>query len=211
MDTAQSLLIDVSELELDTEGTVTSRDFSFVPESYSKVYADVYEKLLILIENNKCAADVILGLQPFVESHTKPIEHLVSGLRIEIASLQAQLGDKELARKDIPPVLWNAVEAGFDSFLDLETKLCKVTVMAKEAHEVAGELLSGAEIDSKSQVRFENNSSILDGDNFLQNLTSPRVVNGKLYHPISNKAAGMHNGSNSNNFNSDGNGNAFNN
>ena len=211
LDTAQSLLIDVSELELDTEGAGTSRDFSFVPESYSKVCADVYEKLLILIENNKCAADVILGLQPFVESHTKPIEHLVSGLRIEIASLQAQLGDKELARKDIPPVLWNAVEAGFDSFLDLETKLCEVTAMAKEAHVVAGELLSGAEIDSKSQVRFENNSSILEGDNFLQNLTSPRVVNGKLYHPSSNKAAGMHNGSNGNNFNSDGNGNAFNN
>ena len=213
LDTAQSLLIDVSELELDTDGAGTSRDFSFKSESYMAVCTDVYEKLLILIENNKCSADVILGLQPFVESHTKPIEHLVSGLRIEIASLQAQLGEKDLVRKDIPPVLWNAVEAGFDSFLDLENRLEEVTTIAQEAHEVAGELLSGAEVhESKSQVKFENKPSELDGEDFLNNLTGPRMINGNLYHPNPKKHnagatyGGSSNQSNRNNFNPNENG-----
>ena len=210
LDTAQSLLIDVSELELDTDGAGTSRDFSFKSESYLAVCTDVYEKLLILIENNKCAADVILGLQPFVESHTKPIEHLVSGLRIEIASLQAQLGKKDLARKDIPPVLWNAVEAGFDSFLDLENQLSEVTTIAKEAHEVAGELLSGAEENvSQPKVKFENAPSLLDGDDFLNHLTAPRIINGKLYHPSVNNSGSKQ--TNGNNVNPGGNGNGSNN
>ena len=179
LDTAQSLLIDMSKLELDTEGAGTSRDFSFKSQSYLVVCTDVYKKLLILIKNNKCTADVILGLQPFlVESHnTKPIEHLVSGLQIEIAPLQMQLGNKDLSRKEIPPVLWNVVKAGFDSFLDLETQLSEVTSIAKGAHEVAGELILGAKEDiSQPKVKFEHASSFLDGDTFLKHLTAPSCV-----------------------------------
>ena len=139
---------------------------------------------MILIENNKCAADVILDLQPFVESHTKPIEQLVSGLRIEIASIQAKLRDKYISRKDTPPVLWNAAKAGFDSFLDLDTKLSDIAIVANEAHEVAGELLSGVEVNaSKNQVQFENPPPEIDKESFLNNLSGPHIINGQLYHP----------------------------
>ena len=169
---------------------------------------------MILIENKKCAADVILDLQPFVESHTKPIEQLVSGLRIKIASIQAQLGDKDLSRKDTPPVLWNAVEAGFDSFLDLDTKLSDIDIVANEAHEVAGELLSGVEVNaSKNQVQFENPPPEIDKEIFLNNLSGPHIINGQLYHPPNTnktKFGDATNYSNGNDFNSNVNG-AFNN
>jgi hypothetical protein len=77
----------------------------------------VYDKVEVLAENSKCLGDVIIQLQPFIESHTKPMENLITGLRIEMASIKGNVGIKDLTWKDIPPCIWNTVEMGFDSFL----------------------------------------------------------------------------------------------
>jgi hypothetical protein len=82
LDTSHRLLEEVITPQFNEEGeSTTTPDFSFTHESYEKLCADVYDKVEVLAENSKCLGDVIIQLQPFIESHTKPMENLISGLR----------------------------------------------------------------------------------------------------------------------------------
>ena len=65
LDTAQSLRIDVIELELDTKGGGTSRDFSFKSQSYLAVCTDVFKKLLILIKKQQVRCRCYSGITAF--------------------------------------------------------------------------------------------------------------------------------------------------
>ena len=70
-------------------------------------------------------------------SHMKPMmEYVLSGLRTEMVSLRGQLGFMDLDKKNIPPHVWNIIEAGFELFTELEEKLEKVNILATEAQEV---------------------------------------------------------------------------
>ena len=173
--TSQSLIVDISAMSYNEEGEGTSRDFSFEEPSYRTICGDVYDKLEVLAENSRCVNDVVMNLQPFIESHTNPMENLISGLRFEMAAVHGQLGTKANEKRDIPPCLWNAVEAGFGSVLELEAKLENVTAMAAEAHEVAVTLLG----EEEDVLRSEE----VDGNAFLKNLSGPQIIKGNLYHP----------------------------
>jgi hypothetical protein len=143
LNTSQRLLSEILELDLDKEsGEASGKDFSFEEVLYIKVCTDVYNRVEVLAENSKCLNDVLNNLQPIIESQTKPLENIVSGLRTEMVSLQGQVGNKDIMRKDVPPCIWSAVETGFDSLLEVGTKLEKVNDVATKTHEVAGALLS---------------------------------------------------------------------
>jgi hypothetical protein len=161
--------------------SMTTPNFSFTQDSYEKVCSDIYDKVDMLAENSKCLGDVIIWLQPFIESQTKPMENIISGLRSEMVSIKGQMGNKDLARKDIPPCIWNAVETGFDSFLSLDEKVEKVETIATEAHEVAGALLSLEE--STQQPPSIKDESLLNQNVKSKSSSSSHIVNGKIYHP----------------------------
>jgi hypothetical protein len=57
----------------------------------------VFDKLEILIENAMCITDVLMSLQPFVTSQTKPIKNLTAGLCLEFSSIEALIGKKDLS------------------------------------------------------------------------------------------------------------------
>jgi hypothetical protein len=94
LESTLDLISDASQLQINTEGEVISNDFTFERGPYEEFCGSVFDKLEILIENAKCVSDILLGLQPFVEGQTKPIEHLVSGMRLELSSLEALVGEK---------------------------------------------------------------------------------------------------------------------
>ena len=178
LDSSQGLVMDMLELNFDEMGEGTSKDFTFSKESYVKTCGDLHDKVEVLAENSKCVNDVIMNLQPFIRSHTKPMESVLTGLRTEMASIQGQLGTKDLDKKHIPPCVWNAVEAGFESVTELEEKLEKVNFLASEAHEVAGCLLD-AEEDKESVTARSN----FDADKYLSGVSGTKVINGKIYRP----------------------------
>jgi hypothetical protein len=167
----------------------------------------------VLEENSKYLGDVIIQLQPFIESHTKPMENLIAGLRTEMASIKGSVGIKDLSRKDIPPCIWNAVETGFDSFLSLDEKVEKIETIASEAHELAGALLSAEEsvhnqnqtIKSEQQQAAKSKVKTNDSNanSFFENLSKTCTVDGKIHCPITNPKDNDNstNGNNNNNGN----------
>jgi hypothetical protein len=93
---------------------------------------------------------------------------------------------KNLSRKDIPPCVWSAVETGFDSFLILEEKVDKVELVASEAHEVVGALLSANEQANEDKISGSSpdaNKESMSGVSFLQNLSSTTIIDGKIHRP----------------------------
>jgi hypothetical protein len=164
----------------------------------------IFDKLDIVMENARVVGEIILGLQPFVEGQVKPIEHLLSGLCIEMASLTALLGDKDLGQKDVPICLWTVIESGFDSIINLEKKLSDVAATANESHEVASALLSLHE-EEQQKANTKSCPSITNGDDFLTNISKPRIINGNLFQP-----SGIMNKEPNNNWNGSGGGNGNN-
>ena len=183
LDTSQNIIMEMLELNFNELGEGTEKDFSFEKDAYVRTCTELHDKVEALAENSKCLNDVITNLQPFLQSHTKPMEHLLSGLRTEMASLHSQMGNKDLEKRSIPPCLWNAVEAGFESIGELEEKIEKVNILAAEAHEVAGCLLDEEELNldkSKSDVK-------MSGDAYLSSLSGPTMINGNLKRPPPSK------------------------
>ena len=103
------------------------------------------------------------------------MEYVLSGLRTEMVSLQDQLGFMDLDKKNIPPHVWNIIEAGFELFTELEEKLEKVNILATEAQEVAGCLLDAEE--EKDSLNEKKPS--LDGDTYPSGLAGIKMINEK--------------------------------
>ena len=181
LDTSQNLVMDMLELNLNESGEGTEKDFTFDEVNYVKTCSDLHDKVEVLAENSKCLNDVIMDLQPFIHSHTKPIEHLLSGLRTEMATFQSQLGIKDLEKRSIPPCIWNAVESGFESIGELEEKFTKLNLLASEAHEISSFLLDSAEeIDTKPSKPPMK----MDSDAYLNGLsTGTKMVDGNIVRP----------------------------
>jgi hypothetical protein len=185
LESTLELISDASQLQINTDGEVTSNDFAFEENAYENFCSNVSDKIEILIENAKCMSDILMSLQPFVEGQIKPIEHLVAGLRIEFASLEALVGQKDLSRKDVPPCIWNAVETGFDSLITVKKKIDEVSNTASEAYEVASALLSAEEdsIHASGNAMKPSSTETLTGDAFLENLSKPKIIDGHLFQP----------------------------
>jgi hypothetical protein len=185
LETTITLMNDAGELLVNDEGEV-EQNFEFDAESYAKFSSGIYDKLDIVMENARVMGEIILGLQPFVDGQVKPVENLLSGIRIEMASLTALLGDKDLGRKDVPLCLWAVIESGFDSIIKLEKKLSEVATTANESHEVAATLLSFHEEEDQPRPSSKTSpTSVTNGDEFLNNLSKPKIVNGTLFQPSS--------------------------
>jgi hypothetical protein len=192
LESTLELISDASQLQLNVDGEVISNNFAFEKDAHEEFCSSVSDKIDILIENAKCMSDILLSLQPFVQGQIKPIEHLVSGLRIEFASLEALMGNKDLSRKDVPPCIWNAVETGFDSLITVNKKMDELSNTATEAYEVASALLAVEEDGMNKNDKSTNPVSDegLDGDSFLENLSKPKIINGRLYQPSEAKRTG---------------------
>ena len=189
-----SLLIDMGEPTFNQDGEEISRSFAFEETNYKSFCNTVFDKLDVITENSRCMSDVVLNFKPFIESTTEPIEDLVTGLRLEFASLEGQIGLKTLERKDIPPVVWNAVEHGFDSMLKIDERLDEVTGMAKEAHDVASALLQDQEDALDTNVKFDSETKEKDGKSFIKSISAPTLIDGHLFHPSKSGGRDRENG-----------------
>ena len=183
LDTSHSLVSDMLELAVNEEGEGIDKDFTFEEVTYVKTCRDLYDRVEVLAENSKCLNDVILDLHPFILSHTKPVEHLLTGMRTEMASFQGQLGNKDLYRKDIPPCLWNAVETGYDTVTNLDKRLTDLNLLATEAHEIAEALLDEDEQNFKLNVDDEDISIKKEKMNASSKSASTRMLDGKIIRP----------------------------
>jgi hypothetical protein len=192
LETTITLMNDAGALLVTAEGEV-EQNFDFDAESYAKFSSGIFDKIDIVMENARVMGEILLDLQPFVDGQVKPIENLVSGLRIELASLTALLGEKNLGRKDVPICLWSAIESGFDSIINLEKKLSDVAVTASESHEVASALLSLHEEASQQKDSSKISPGATTGDDFLNNLSKPKIINGTLFQPSNNTNNGSSN------------------
>ena len=182
LDTSHSLVADMLEFAVNEEGEGIGKDFRFSEDAYVKTCTDVYDKVEILAENSRCLNDVIINLQPFIQSHTKPMEHLLTGMRTEMASLQGQLGNKDLLLKEVPPCLWQAVESGYDSVANLDHKVINLHKVATEAHEIAEALLDDEETNLHLNPGIGREMKVeVNAESF--NPHSTRLVNGKIYRP----------------------------
>jgi hypothetical protein len=209
LEVTMNLISDASALLISEEGEVLN-DFSFEQELYKSFCESMVEKMDILIENAKSVSDVLLDIQPFVTGQTKPIEHTVAGLKLDFAATKASIGTKNLSKKDIPPCVWSAIETGFDSFLTLEKQVEEISALAAEAHKVAGELLSTAE-SATTKVTFQDEKKPIENrESFLDNLSKPTIVEGRLYQPMNkNLSTSTAGGSGNNPGGSNGNGFGF--
>ena len=142
LDTSARLVSDVITLEVDDIGNALDKDLSFQEEAYIKNGNMLHDRVDILLEHANVVSNTIFSVQPFIESQVGPVEQLTSGLRLDIANVNARIGSRDLSRKDIPPCMWNAVENNFDSVKALEDRLGKISEVAYEAHEAANFLLT---------------------------------------------------------------------
>ena len=58
-----------------------------------------------------------------IRGHVQPIETVVNGLRLDLASLREAFGSRNPSNTDIPPVVWRAIDSTFYSVIKLEMEL----------------------------------------------------------------------------------------
>ena len=126
LDTSAQLITDVLNYNVDEDGEVREKDLTFENEAYKKNGSMLHDRVDILLEHSNVVSNMLTSVQPFVESQVGPVEQLAAGLRLDMANVNARIGSRNLARKDIPPSLWNAVETGFDSVLSVENQLERI-------------------------------------------------------------------------------------
>ena len=102
----------------------------------------------------------ILNNQPAtMEGYLKPLEAVVSGLRLELESVKGCIGVKDEAKEDVPPVLWKAVETGFSTIHGLEGDVGKVKTTLDTMTGTVEDLKEFAEMLMKemTESEFEHN------------------------------------------------------
>ena len=153
------LVEELGEEKLNVEGNRANRYTHLVPdEDIVKNLNDIYSHLDILCEHAKIVRDVLGENSSFIGGFVQPLEAVVSGVRLEIASLRGDIGVKDLSLSNVPPGLWNAVETGFASIQDLESQILACKIRSDEAYEVADFLLSSdgqSPVDSNSDENQE--------------------------------------------------------
>ena len=175
LDSSARLISDVITYELDEEGNPVEKDLEFSEEAYVKNENMTHDRIDVLLEHANVVSHAIMSVQPFVESQVAPVEQLSSGLRVDMANVNARIGDRDLTRKDISPCLWNAVETNFDSIKAVEERIDKLSDIAAEAHEAATFLISAEEevnhtpIKKGSGVKTESPKGV---DAFAKHFTS---------------------------------------
>ena len=119
---------------------------SFLPlitdEGLLKNVQDLYSHLDILCEHAKIVKDVLNGNSDMMDDFVRPVQSVLSGVRLELASVRGDIGIKNLSLANVPPGLWNAVESGFSTINKLEEqfKICKDR--SDETYDVAEFLLA---------------------------------------------------------------------
>ena len=141
-------LIDELGLEdVDTQGNRINRNIHLVlDENLVKNFSDLYSHVDILCEHSKIVSDIVSSNSQVVEGFAKPLESVISGVRLEIAAFRGDIGMKNLSNTVVPPGLWNAVETGFMSIQGLEEQLKDCKSRSDEAYAVADFLLGNSSV-----------------------------------------------------------------
>ena len=123
----EDIIKTMASVDFDDAGEkITPRDPRFEEESYAKFCEDVYDRIDILSEHADCVSECLKVIMVYQKEISEPLHDMGNGLKLEVASLRGNFGPKGLARPNVPPGLWNAIETGFDSISSLEAREMKI-------------------------------------------------------------------------------------
>ena len=141
-----NLVDELGDETVDVDGNRINRSLHLLTDTdVEKNFSDVYSNLEVLCEHAKIVKDLFASNSILMEGFTKPIEAVVAGVRLELASVRGDIGSKNLSNGNVPPGLWNAVETGFTSIQNLEESVTACKSRSDEAYEVADFLLGNSE------------------------------------------------------------------
>jgi hypothetical protein len=172
-----TLVEDMTKMTTDDDGVRIDRSVHLVDDTtVSKVLEDLYSHIDILAEHAKIVKEVLVGNSDLINGFVKPLESILSGVRLELASFRGDVGTKDLENLDVPPGIWNVVESGFAAIHSLENKLKLCQEKSNDAYEVADFLLGNSSSlktnlpSNTDNVKSEDSSSKDDGKSFINSL-----------------------------------------
>jgi hypothetical protein len=176
----------------DEEGNRKNRNLHLVKDENTLLNLnDIFSQLDILCEHAKIVKDVIGGNSDVIEGFVKPLESVLAGVRLEMASVRGDIGLKDLSHTNVPPGLWNAVETGFTSISALEKQVSDCKLRSDEAYEVAEYMLGNpSDKETSSSVPSSDNSGDKDeGKDFIKKLglSETRSIKDGIYNPRAKK------------------------
>ena len=167
-------------------------EFSFEEAEFQKRMTILASQMEAIFEFALAVENLFAGEMPRIQGHVQPIESVLNGLRLNVAALHEVVGTRLKTNTDIPPVVWSAIDASFESLAKLEIGLIQAGEAATEAKEIGHFLLENEE----SRLGDENVHNVNDSGNesddngnkkkpisFLDGLNKPHIKNGVLYQP----------------------------
>jgi len=100
-----------------------SMSLDFTETSYIEATKSLVNYVGILAEVASYVAQVFAATLGLIEDYVTPLESVVGGVRLEMGSVQGDMGVKDTTLSNVPPGLWNAVETGFLSISEVEKRV----------------------------------------------------------------------------------------
>ena len=185
-------IVELTGATYDDDGVRTNPPaIEFTEASYSTLIKNLLEQIELFGDFAMSTTRILGGQQDRLRVQTQPLEEMMEGLRLDLTSTKASLGDKDIQRIDVPHDAWSALEKGYEMIHSLECALIEARNIALEARENTDVILleldsSSTNYSKSSKIKEEKDSHHNDPSlEFIRNLKSPTVIDGRLYHPAS--------------------------
>jgi uncharacterized membrane protein YgcG len=137
-----NLVSDMTNLDLDSDAKPLKRDVeNLTLDKAGEIFEELFSQIDILAEHSKLVKDTLFSNISLIKGHVNPLESVTSGLKLELAATRGDIGNKDLERSEVPPVLWNAIESLYADVSDVVNKLSLCQDRADQAYEVSEYLL----------------------------------------------------------------------
>ena len=113
---------------------------------------DVVDRLELMTDVATTITKVLGNQQDSLDYHTRPLEELLEGLRLDFLSTKATLGMRNAKNPDIPISLWDSVELALNSCNTLSKTLLSTTQALDDTRESVDCLLLGLNVDNESKA-----------------------------------------------------------
>jgi hypothetical protein len=142
LETIANLVSEMSNLELDADLKPIKRDVTNLNlVKVGEIFEELFSHIDILAEHSQIVKDTLFSSVNLIKGHVDPLESVTSGLKLELAAVRGDIGEKDLVRLEVPPVVWNAIESLYSEVAEVIKNLGMCKDRADQAYEVSEYLL----------------------------------------------------------------------
>ena len=89
----------------------TPHDYSdIIDTDCGQALSDLDTRIDIAAEHYVVLNEALSTNTSYIENNIKPLEDMFKGLRLDLALVRGNIGIKNIAKEDVPPGIWNAIE-----------------------------------------------------------------------------------------------------